>query len=57
MTWRYFPGCQQTIHSSLKTQTDWFDRQGQPCSPVCLVTVFMAPNLKLTTIKLTPILL
>lgn len=54
VSWRYFPGCQQTIGNSLKTRSDWFDRKGQPCSPVCLVSVFMDPNLKLTAVRLTP---
>jgi len=56
VTWRYFPGCQETLRTSLKTRTDWFDRQGQPCSPACLLTVFMDPQLKLRTVKITPTL-
>lgn len=54
VTWRYIPGCQQTIWKSSKHDTDWYDLQGRPCYASSLVSVFMDRDLKLTTIKVRP---
>jgi len=52
VSWLYYPGCQKTITPSLRTDTDWYNLRGRPCFPLCRVSVRMASDLKLTTIKL-----
>jgi len=52
VTWLYVPGCERTVWKPSKSETDWYDVQGQPCYAVCAVSVLMAPNLRLTSIKL-----
>ena len=52
VSWLYVPGCERMVWKPSKSDTDWYDVQGQPCYAVCAVSVLMAPNLRLTTIKL-----
>jgi len=55
VTWTYAPGCQSVIKKiSNDPRSNWFDIKGQPCFGTYSVAVFMAPNLKLTKIRLRP---
>jgi hypothetical protein len=54
VTWRYNPGCQETVWKSPQPDTDWFDPQGRPCYASSLVSVFMDRDLKLTALKMRP---
>jgi len=54
VTWRYFPGCQKSLHGVAKPETMWFDKQGRPCGAVCNLSVMMAPDFRLTGVKVDP---
>jgi hypothetical protein len=52
ISWLYYPGCQKAIHSSVRTDTDWYTLRGRPCYPLCRLSVRMTPDLRLSSIKL-----
>ncbi len=55
VSWLYYPGCQKTVWKSQRADTDWCNLRGRPCFPVCRLTVLMAPDLRLTPIKVDTI--
>jgi hypothetical protein len=53
VTWIYHPGCQRVLgKTSFRGVADWFDLKGSPCYGGYAVSIYMAPNLRLTDIKI-----
>ncbi len=50
ISWQYAPGCQKTLHKSLRSDTDWYDLQGLPCFGA-YVNVRMDSSLKLMAME------
>lgn len=54
VSWLYVPGCQKSMRGVAKPGTQWFDKEGRPCGPICNLSVMMAPDFRLTAVKVDP---
>ena len=55
VTWLYVPGGQKSTWKSARTDTNWYNLRGEPSYPVCKLSILMAPDLRLTSMVLSPI--
>jgi hypothetical protein len=55
VTWFYRPGCQRVVGKTSRGASDWFDLKGAPCFGGFAVSVYMEPNLRLTDVKIVPL--
>jgi len=54
VTWPYVPTCQRAKSSATPTGSRWYDRKGRACPVICNLSVYMAPDFQLNSIKIDP---